>query len=66
MTTQAKRATAAETDETVDKKIQRLRELYADAPELGTVASRCSRAVIRVVSAFQNSTSNGFGALPSR
>ena len=38
MTTQAERATAPEMDQTVEKKIQRLQELYADAPELGQVA----------------------------
>ena len=38
MTTQAERATAPEMDQTVEKKIQRLQELYADAPELGRVA----------------------------
>ena len=38
MTTQAERATAPEVDQTVERKIQQLRELYADAPELGRVA----------------------------
>jgi hypothetical protein len=38
MTTQAARATAPEVDQTVERKIQQLRELYADAPELGRVA----------------------------
>lgn len=38
MTTQAETATAPEPDQTVEKKIQQLRELYADAPELGRVA----------------------------
>ena len=31
-------ATTAESDQTVEKKIQRLRELYADAPEVGRAA----------------------------
>src|SRR5262245_60619667 len=31
-------ATRPESDQTVEKKVQRLRELYADAPELGRVA----------------------------
>ena len=38
MTTRAETATAPEPDQTVEKKIQQLRELYADAPELGRVA----------------------------
>jgi hypothetical protein len=38
MTTHAETATAPEVDQTVEKKIQQLRELYADAPELGRVA----------------------------
>ena len=38
MTTQAERATAPEVDQSVERKIQQLRELYADAPELGRVA----------------------------
>ena len=38
MTTQAERAAAPEVDQTVEEKVQRLRELYADAPELGRIA----------------------------
>jgi len=38
MTTRAETATAPEPDQTVEKKIQQLRELYANAPELGRVA----------------------------
>jgi hypothetical protein len=38
MTTQVETATAPEPDHAVKKKIQQLRELYADAPELGRVA----------------------------
>jgi hypothetical protein len=38
MTTQAERTIAPGPDQAVEKKIQRLRELYADAPELGRVA----------------------------
>jgi hypothetical protein len=38
MTTQAESGTAPEVDQTVEWKIQLLRELYADAPELGRVA----------------------------
>jgi len=38
MTTQEETATAPEPDQTVEQKIQQLRELYADAPELGRVA----------------------------
>jgi hypothetical protein len=35
MTTQAETANAPEPDQTVEQKIQKLRELYADAPEVG-------------------------------
>src|SRR6187200_2029741 len=38
MAAQGARATAPEVDQTVERKIQQLRELYADAPELGRVA----------------------------
>ena len=38
MTTQAETATAPEPDQTVEQKIQKLRELYADAPEVGKQA----------------------------
>src|SRR5512133_523624 len=38
MTAQADTATAPEPDQIVEKKIQQLRELYDDAPELGRVA----------------------------
>jgi len=38
MTTQAERTIAPGPDQAVEKKIQQLRELYADAPELGRVA----------------------------
>ena len=38
MTTRADTVTAPEPDQAVEKKIQQLRELYADAPELGRVA----------------------------
>ena len=35
---QAQRATAPKQNQNVEQKIQKLRELYADAPELGKVA----------------------------
>ena len=38
MTTQGETATAPEPDQTVEQKIQKLRELYADAPEVGKQA----------------------------
>ena len=38
MTTQEETATAPEPDQTVEQKIQKLRELYADAPEVGKQA----------------------------
>ena len=38
MTTQAETANASEPDQAVKKKIQQLRELYADAPEVGKQA----------------------------
>src|SRR5262245_23479537 len=38
MTTQAERVTTPEVEQTVEKKVQRLRELYADAPEVGRAA----------------------------
>jgi hypothetical protein len=38
MTTQAEAATAPEPDQTAQQKIQKLRELYADAPEVGKQA----------------------------
>jgi hypothetical protein len=38
MTTQPETATAPEPDQTAEKKIQQLRELYADAPEVGKTA----------------------------
>src|SRR4029077_13670058 len=38
MTSPAETTTAPEAGQTVEKKIQQLRELYADAPELGRVA----------------------------
>jgi hypothetical protein len=38
MTTQQETVTAPEPDRTVEQKIQRLRELYADAPEVGKQA----------------------------
>jgi hypothetical protein len=38
MTTQAETATAPEPDQTVEQKIKKLRELYADAPEVGKQA----------------------------
>jgi hypothetical protein len=38
MTTQAETATAPEPDQTAQQKIQKLRELYADAPEVGKQA----------------------------
>ena len=38
MTTQPETATAPEPDQTVEEKIQKLRELYADAPEVGRAA----------------------------
>ena len=38
MTTQPQTATAPEPDQTVEKKIQQLRELFADAPEMGKAA----------------------------
>jgi hypothetical protein len=38
MATQAQAATESKSDATVEQKIQKLRELFADAPELGRVA----------------------------
>ena len=38
MATQTQTATEPKSDAVVEQKIQRLRELYADAPELGRVA----------------------------
>jgi hypothetical protein len=38
MATQPQAATGAEPDETVEQKIQQLRELFADAPEVGRTA----------------------------
>jgi hypothetical protein len=38
MTTQAETTNAPEPDQTVEQKIQKLRELYADAPEVGKQA----------------------------
>jgi hypothetical protein len=38
MATPTQTATGPEQDQTVEQKIQQLRELYADAPELSTVA----------------------------
>ena len=38
MTTQPETATASEPDQTAEEKIQQLRELYADAPEVGKQA----------------------------
>src|SRR5262245_27562481 len=38
MATQAKAATAPTSDAVVEQKIKKLRELYADAPELGRAA----------------------------
>ena len=38
MTTQPETATAPEPDQTAEEKIQQLRELYADAPEVGKTA----------------------------
>ena len=38
MTTQPETATASEPDQTAEEKIQQLRELYADAPEVGKTA----------------------------
>ena len=38
MTAQPETATASEPDQTAEEKIQQLRELYADAPEVGKVA----------------------------
>ena len=38
MTTQTQTATESESDAVVEQKVQRLRELYADAPELGRAA----------------------------
>ena len=35
MTAQPETATASEPDQTAEEKIQQLRELYADAPEVG-------------------------------
>ena len=51
MTTQTETATAPEPDQTVEKKIQQLRELYADAPEVGQDgagerAPRCSTSSV--------------------
>ena len=39
MATQSQTATGPEQDQTVEETIQQLRELYADAPEMGRVAA---------------------------
>ena len=45
MATQTQTATAPEPDQTVEEKIQQLRELFADAPEVGKRRWRtCSRS----------------------
>jgi predicted nucleic acid-binding Zn-ribbon protein len=39
MATQTETVTGPEQDQTIEEKIQQLRELYADAPEMGRVAA---------------------------
>jgi len=45
MATQTQTATEPQSDAVVDQKIQKLRELYADAPELGRAALERGLAV---------------------